>query len=268
MGYYANSSGCFEVKDLKDVDAVLAAIEEFGAGDSWVDGGSVSFFYNDKYYEDEVFEFLGKVEEYLEAGEVEWVGEDRCHWRHILKNGKFEEESGEIVYGEAAERARGELSEKIEVETPLGKLVAEVATDEEHPGIYVTLYDNAGDEVTFSLVEYMSKEYNKGRIGSSVDSDSVVFRVKNHDDPCEDAVIIDEYTPKKDVSKLFVVTECAGGELNVTGRFETVEEARNVMRTLYEGAGDADEMVIGEWDAHKENCHKNGANYDWLIAQV
>lgn len=46
------------------------------------------------------------------------------------------------------------MSERISIDTPRGKLVAELSMDPEYPGIYVFLIDEEGYEYNVALVEW------------------------------------------------------------------------------------------------------------------
>lgn len=60
----------------------------------------------------------------IKGGEVDYAGEDDCHWRHIFHNGKWEEENGFILYDGDTDFIRSAL------ETPLGTIRLEIENDD------------------------------------------------------------------------------------------------------------------------------------------
>ena len=66
-------------------------------GDSPDDG--IWFSQSEKFYEDDVMEFLNKMIPYIESGKLELMNEYNAYFRYIFRNGEWVEEDGEVVYG-------------------------------------------------------------------------------------------------------------------------------------------------------------------------
>lgn len=105
MGYYAAGGGyVIYEKPITDEQAKIVD-EQFG---EWVwteecgttDGRIVDMAYDGKYYSDEVETVLDKLAELgpIKEGELEFSGEDNCHWRFLYKDGAWIEQLGHIVY--------------------------------------------------------------------------------------------------------------------------------------------------------------------------
>lgn len=112
MGYYADAKGFIVAKDT---DSYQKLEEMLGYGpvtndtpfNFRKDTDTLTFnFYNadEKYWDDEVTDFLYRVSEFICDGEVDYVGEDHELWRFIFDadTQQWREESGYVVYGKAS----------------------------------------------------------------------------------------------------------------------------------------------------------------------
>ena len=101
MGYYAHGSGVLKLKSEVPED-VLALLSWENAGFSEVadspDGGLWLTFEHSKFHDDDMVHAMNKIAQYVESGDVEFCGEDDCHWRFHFCNGKVEEQNGEVEY--------------------------------------------------------------------------------------------------------------------------------------------------------------------------
>lgn len=99
MGYYADGHGWVRVKEKEYGNKVADELAyRYTINDRELD--TISFDEYAKYYETEVLNTLNAIVSYISEGEVEYTGEDEEHWRFILKDGKWEYQSGHIVYGD------------------------------------------------------------------------------------------------------------------------------------------------------------------------
>ena len=53
---------------------------------------------NQRYYDDEIREFLLAIESYVISGELNYEGEDQTFWRFYFRNGHWYEDTGTITY--------------------------------------------------------------------------------------------------------------------------------------------------------------------------
>ena len=79
------------------------------------------------------------------------------------------------------------MAEELTVKTPL---VAKKSTDEEHPGIYLTVYSKDGSEEACLLAEYCDKEYNNACRDTK--EDSIVLRISL--EPSSEMEVLQEVT--------------------------------------------------------------------------
>lgn len=56
---------------------------------------------DEKYYEDEVYQFLKAIAPFTTGGEIEYIGEDGEAWRFHFRNGSWYEDRGRIVYDDS-----------------------------------------------------------------------------------------------------------------------------------------------------------------------
>jgi len=66
-----------------------------------------------RYHEDEIIGFLEKMAPYTVSGKIEFIGEDDAIWRFVWDRGKWQEQSGRIVYEPANRNERH--SERLEI---------------------------------------------------------------------------------------------------------------------------------------------------------
>lgn len=115
MGYCATGSGCLKLKSEVPED-VLALLSWENAGFSEVadspDGGLWLTHEYEKYHNDDVVYAMNKIAPYVEYGDVEFSGEDDCHWRFHFEDGSVKEQDGEIVYQEPIVRVNVEYKYK------------------------------------------------------------------------------------------------------------------------------------------------------------
>lgn len=108
MGYCANMSGdiCiarpFTKEETEEVNRIFCDYFEVDVyehhGHSTVD----LYYGLEKYHEEDEWEVLTAFTERfgneILSGELRYVGEDDAHWRLIWKDGRWQEQDGEIVY--------------------------------------------------------------------------------------------------------------------------------------------------------------------------
>ena len=105
MSYYATGGGTIQL--VPDFNELL--IEELlkDAPFDWDwenDDGSLSITHQEKYYDDEYKEILGKLAPFVSYGKIEFIGEDGSIWRLRYDGDKFVEENGTPVYEPEKER--------------------------------------------------------------------------------------------------------------------------------------------------------------------
>ena len=103
MGYYANGGGALTLKKGMTIPAsILADLgREFSEVADSPDGGLWLTFEYDKYHDDEVTEALRNLAPFVESGNVEFSGDDDCHWRFHFWNGTMKYQDGRLVYEDA-----------------------------------------------------------------------------------------------------------------------------------------------------------------------
>lgn len=97
MGYYATAKGYVKLKQRDDGTKVLEELRSCYEINDY-DFTYIVFDFYSNYHDQEVKAVLNAVLPYISEGEVEYTGEDDAHWRFILKNGKWVEQNGHIVY--------------------------------------------------------------------------------------------------------------------------------------------------------------------------
>ena len=106
MSYYATIEGMITLKKPVVNDAILARISEFSPEFEpevfSEDETSVTFWFGgyQRYYDDEIFDFLAEVETCTESGEITYVGEDNTLWRHYFdpEQKRWFEQNGYVEY--------------------------------------------------------------------------------------------------------------------------------------------------------------------------
>ena len=104
VGYYATGGGYVSFSsDISDelFKAYGDVLDEvFDCVDEMPHGKGFELSYDGKYYGDDVSKVLGIISSASRVtdGEIEFVGEDNCHWRFVWQNGKWEEQNGVVTY--------------------------------------------------------------------------------------------------------------------------------------------------------------------------
>lgn len=154
LGYYANGSGqivfssalsyaaSWKVKDILDRTLFEFDYDGVKAFDIWC---------YCKYHEDEVESALEEISEVakLQAGYIEYCGEDDAHWRFKFspKKGKWCVQNGRVVYdGDTTVQKQQNKDNKIVIPLPNGyQLVAERNTDPSYNReIFIGITDGNG----------------------------------------------------------------------------------------------------------------------------
>lgn len=104
MGYYANGGGTLKLKKDMTVPASILAYlgREFSEVADSPDGGLWLTFEYDKYHDDDVTDALQNLAPFVESGNVEFAGDDDCHWRFHFFDGKMRIQYGRLVYEDAS----------------------------------------------------------------------------------------------------------------------------------------------------------------------
>ena len=99
MGYYAVYGGAIKFKE-KPSDGVLESLDYMFENLNYDKESMTADFGGEEtnYYDDEVLDALNDVKDIIESGEIEWSGEDFCHWRHLFKDGRWVSENASIIY--------------------------------------------------------------------------------------------------------------------------------------------------------------------------
>jgi len=104
MGYYANGGGTLKLKkDMTVPASILADLgREFSEVADAPDGGLWLTFEYDKYHDDDVTDALQSLAPFVESGNVDFAGDDDCHWRFRFFDGKMRMQYGRLVYEDAS----------------------------------------------------------------------------------------------------------------------------------------------------------------------
>lgn len=98
MYYKAYGSGFITPKTTFP-ERIIAELWIFDEIADMPDGGLFVAHDDDKnYYGDDVMEVLKKLAPYVQAGDVEFTGEDAEHWRYHFEDGTVRYQVGRIVY--------------------------------------------------------------------------------------------------------------------------------------------------------------------------
>ena len=111
MGYYADGNGYVTVRKLEDkrMDELENVLKDCGCCFDYdisdnANHTEVCLNFYEKYYGDSVEELLNNLIQFgIVDGEVEFSGEDYCHWRfkwYDKPKGHWEEQNGHVVYDE------------------------------------------------------------------------------------------------------------------------------------------------------------------------
>lgn len=152
MGYYAKGSGQLvfssalsddKVKKIKDI--LDQNLFEFDC-----DGKNFDIWCYCKYYDEEIYSALEEISEVakLQAGYIEYCGEDDAHWRFKFspKKRKWLEQNGRVVYDGDTTSQSKQSRHKIVIQLPNGyQLVAERNTDPSYNReIFIGITDGNG----------------------------------------------------------------------------------------------------------------------------
>lgn len=86
------SDKCEEVERILDESDVFSEVDR-----SEKDGIDVSSDYR-RYDEEDAVALYKQLVPYIVSAEIEFEGEDGTYWKHAFRDGKWIEQTGEIVY--------------------------------------------------------------------------------------------------------------------------------------------------------------------------
>lgn len=104
MGYWAKGSGDATLKENVDRDKLREILDEVidkYCSDMEYDFDDKRIYFNENdthWHEEDTMKFLDALTPYITEGRAEYEGEDNCHWRYILKDDKWVDQSGMIYY--------------------------------------------------------------------------------------------------------------------------------------------------------------------------
>lgn len=98
MGYYATWSGVLKMKEAPTKMTMNELNSVFD--DAYYDSkkNQLELYGHEKYHEDDVYSVLNEIKSIVKSGEIEFTGEDESHWRIMLVNDEWIEESGAVYY--------------------------------------------------------------------------------------------------------------------------------------------------------------------------
>ena len=99
MGYIVDAFGYIVMKNKEDVPAVENSMTDFlnfNLDSSNITTIEVS--YSGRYDEYVFNEIISSTSPFVKEGKIEFSGEDDDYWKYEFINGKWEEDSGEIIY--------------------------------------------------------------------------------------------------------------------------------------------------------------------------
>lgn len=155
MGYYAVGSGDIILKE-DTPENVLNEIIDFArdifSNVNYSKEYGLDVFVDDKYHEDDMYEFFAKIKDYTEKGQIHYSGEDDCQWKFVFADGDWKEIGSRTVYDDEpaiclSENDKGEF---------LGQLIdqiQDVLDDQENRGwphgalIIGEFYDDLKDKL-------------------------------------------------------------------------------------------------------------------------
>lgn len=166
MGYYADGDGYITFKEVLSDENYESLYKILSWAFEDVDGypkqvgsdgkvrTSINFWTSDKYYEDEVMDVLNAALRFGEVydGELRYFGEDKTYWRFVYDGKRWQEECGEVVYGNDRNRIQVDLANG-------NKLVAECGYDPNYPReIFIGIESEGG--VWVQDLAYVSQKYS------------------------------------------------------------------------------------------------------------
>lgn len=120
MGYYAVGSGDIELTGQLPEEVIKLA--EIPYQIHFYKENMLEVTADDKYYEDEVYDFLNAVTPYTKQGTIYYSGEDDTQWKFEFKDGEWKEIGSRVVYDD---RPALELS-MVETQEFYGQLIDEI----------------------------------------------------------------------------------------------------------------------------------------------
>ena len=118
MGYYADGYGSVKAKDKAAFDNIVDMLDKsdrvpFDYG-LYEDNLEIDLSDSEKYHEEDVLDFLDSIIEFINEGEIEYTGEDSCHWKFVFdtKSSRWYERSGRVIY-DLSELSDDELSKEM-----------------------------------------------------------------------------------------------------------------------------------------------------------
>ena len=118
MGYHAYGSGSITIKagvSEEALNAVLDRCKTLEITEPYTIAGQtfVDLDHDGSYHEDEVYDDLRCLTEVAKSGEIQFEGEDSTFWKIELKDGKWEETPGRVVY-DLSDFSTEELQEELD----------------------------------------------------------------------------------------------------------------------------------------------------------
>jgi len=98
MGYYATGGGCLELKSTPPNDIIEDAYAIFC--DVGLHNGEkeLNLCFDGKYHNDDIEDWNNRVVPYVNRGQIEFCGDDDCHWKYVFKDGEWDIGYGNVVY--------------------------------------------------------------------------------------------------------------------------------------------------------------------------
>ena len=138
MGYYAVGSGDIKLKEPLPEEIIKLAEVAFEV--NFYNDKMLEVSNDDKYYEDEVYDFLNAVTPYTEEGTIYYSGEDDTQWKFEFIDGEWKEIGSRTVfddqpalelspadteefYGQLIDEIQDELESQEEKGWPHGSLI-------------------------------------------------------------------------------------------------------------------------------------------------
>ena len=143
MGYYADYDGYIKFKNVpsdEDLDKLRYAFGECYRSEETM----FAVYGHEKYYEETIIDYLDRINELTEYGEIEYYGEDNCHWRFVFTDGEWIEEQGFVYYESELNKAKDDKEEF------LGRIIDVMQDCLDNPKgetIEGTWYDNVKKEL-------------------------------------------------------------------------------------------------------------------------
>ena len=105
MGYCADGYGKAPLKEGIDKWELSKRLDEkveqaFGLEYEFDKNGDIKIYDNENYHEEDIRDFLNTLSLYIVDGEIEYSGDDDCHWKFVFnkETGGWDEIEGEVYY--------------------------------------------------------------------------------------------------------------------------------------------------------------------------